>query len=237
MSFYAWHRKFLLEFENMLRSLDPKFECITIPYWDWAQEYKVCAAMNGGSSEGSAEDDSLVRGHGSDSCNSYMDVSHILKDFGGPGVENEIKDSECCSSSGDCNCNTEWCDETQIQPGMFNSFCDAATSHWRDPTRRWGDKPEGCSRNFGAEDQCHIETVNMRTPTGQGCVTSGPFKDWVDFEGRRCLVRGNNWDPRGRGAMTGTLAIARIRLQSTSFDSFMQATYGAIHGSTHVQVG
>jgi tyrosinase len=37
--------------------------------------------------------------------------------------------------------------------------------------------------------------------------------------------------------MTGTLAIARIRLQSTTFESFMGATYGAIHGTTHVQVG
>ena len=37
--FETWHRKFLLEFETMLRSLDSKFKCVKIPhsaYWDWA---------------------------------------------------------------------------------------------------------------------------------------------------------------------------------------------------------
>jgi len=223
MAFYAWHRKFLLEFENMLRSLDPKFKCVTIPYWDWAQEYKVCAAINkGGDYDGQAEDDSLVAGHADlESCDSYMDVSHILKDFGGPG-ENNFKASECCSSTSSCDCTKNWCDETTVQTGMFGSFCDPGVSHWRDPTRRWGNTPSGCVREFGHENQCVIETVNLRKPTGQGCVTSGPFKDWIDFEGRRCLVRGNSWSPRGRGAMTGTLAIARIRLQSKTFPDFMQ---------------
>ena len=40
--FYPWHRKFLLEFENMLRSLKEEYKCVTIPFWDWAQESKVC---------------------------------------------------------------------------------------------------------------------------------------------------------------------------------------------------
>ena len=215
MSFYAWHRKFLVEFENILRSMDPKFKCVTVPYWDWAQEYKVCAAINGGSENGAAEDDSLVRGHEDlSSCNSYMDVSHILKDFGGPGDESVIKGSECCTSTSECDCSEEWCDESKIEAGMFRSFCDAKTSHWRDPTRRWGNKPDGCSRNFGADDQCIIETAPLGKPTGQGCVTQGPFKDWVDFEGRKCLVRGNDWDPTGRGAMTGMSILCFSDIQS-----------------------
>ena len=204
MSFYAWHRKFLVEFENMLRSLDERFKCITIPYWDWAQEYKVCASINNQNEKGATNDDALVRGHGSmTSCDSYMDVSHILKDFGGPGSENSIEADQCCSSHSDCDCNQDWCDESAVKTGMFGSFCEADVSNWRDPKRRWGSTPSGCVKSFGHANQCTVETVNLKKPSGQGCVTSGPFKDWKDFEGRDCLVRGNRWDPRGAGAMTG----------------------------------
>ncbi|ETV95419.1 hypothetical protein H310_11293 [Aphanomyces invadans] len=34
--FIYWHRKFLLGYENMLRSLKPEYACITLPYWDYA---------------------------------------------------------------------------------------------------------------------------------------------------------------------------------------------------------
>ncbi|KAF0713974.1 hypothetical protein As57867_004114, partial [Aphanomyces stellatus] len=37
--FLFWHRKYLLAFENMLRSFGPKYECLTLPYWDYAQNY------------------------------------------------------------------------------------------------------------------------------------------------------------------------------------------------------
>ncbi|EQC38106.1 hypothetical protein SDRG_04536 [Saprolegnia diclina VS20] len=36
--FLYWHRRFLLGFENMLRSLDPSFGCVTIPYFDYVQD-------------------------------------------------------------------------------------------------------------------------------------------------------------------------------------------------------
>ncbi|OQS05350.1 hypothetical protein THRCLA_02506 [Thraustotheca clavata] len=36
--FLYWHRRFLLGFENMLRSLDPSFACVTIPYFDYVQD-------------------------------------------------------------------------------------------------------------------------------------------------------------------------------------------------------
>ncbi|DBA00347.1 TPA: hypothetical protein N0F65_000532 [Lagenidium giganteum] len=35
--FTYWHRFFLIGFENMLRSLGPEFECVTVPYWDEMQ--------------------------------------------------------------------------------------------------------------------------------------------------------------------------------------------------------
>ncbi|RHY30507.1 hypothetical protein DYB32_004261 [Aphanomyces invadans] len=34
--FIYWHRKFLLGYENMLRSLKPEYACLTLPYWDYA---------------------------------------------------------------------------------------------------------------------------------------------------------------------------------------------------------
>ncbi|RHY26442.1 hypothetical protein DYB32_007610, partial [Aphanomyces invadans] len=37
--FLFWHRQFLLGFENMLRSLGDRFKCLTLPYWDYVQDY------------------------------------------------------------------------------------------------------------------------------------------------------------------------------------------------------
>ena len=42
-AFLPWHRKFLVEFESMLRSLGDEFACLTIPYWDWSQNAEMCA--------------------------------------------------------------------------------------------------------------------------------------------------------------------------------------------------
>ncbi|OQR88581.1 hypothetical protein ACHHYP_06739, partial [Achlya hypogyna] len=36
--FLYWHRRFLLGFENMLRSLGSEFACVTIPYFDYVQD-------------------------------------------------------------------------------------------------------------------------------------------------------------------------------------------------------
>ncbi|RHY83796.1 hypothetical protein DYB26_013057, partial [Aphanomyces astaci] len=37
--FLFWHRKYLLGFENMLRSLGDQYKCLTLPYWDYVQNY------------------------------------------------------------------------------------------------------------------------------------------------------------------------------------------------------
>ncbi|KAF1313406.1 hypothetical protein FI667_g17393, partial [Globisporangium splendens] len=34
-----WHRRFILAYENMLRSLEPRFACLTIPYWDYFSDF------------------------------------------------------------------------------------------------------------------------------------------------------------------------------------------------------
>lgn len=37
--FLYWNRRFLLAYETMLRSLNPRFACVTIPYWDYFADY------------------------------------------------------------------------------------------------------------------------------------------------------------------------------------------------------
>ena len=37
--FLLWHRRFILAYENMLRSLGRRYECLTIPYWDYFADY------------------------------------------------------------------------------------------------------------------------------------------------------------------------------------------------------
>ncbi|GLD98838.1 hypothetical protein PINS_up007556 [Pythium insidiosum] len=52
--FMYWHRMYLLGYENMLRSLDPKFECVTLPYWNHVAAEALQTAQQCGSIEGCA---------------------------------------------------------------------------------------------------------------------------------------------------------------------------------------
>ena len=62
----AWYRKYLLGYENMLRSLDTSFRDLTLPYWDLFE-------------------DTAKRISTSTSCNGIEGCSPILQDFGGSG--------------------------------------------------------------------------------------------------------------------------------------------------------
>lgn len=47
-----WHRRFILAYENMLRSLEPRFACLTIPYWDYFSDFAkrsagLCTTLEG----------------------------------------------------------------------------------------------------------------------------------------------------------------------------------------------
>lgn len=51
-AFMLWHRRYLLAIENMLRSLDAKFSCLTVPYWNvmddhMAQQERLCDSIAG----------------------------------------------------------------------------------------------------------------------------------------------------------------------------------------------
>jgi hypothetical protein len=62
--FYVWHRIFLLAYENMLRSLEPRFACLTVPFWDIYRDYsKQVSTAN--------------------VCRSYATCAKIINDLGG----------------------------------------------------------------------------------------------------------------------------------------------------------
>jgi len=67
--FYLWHRIFVLAYENMLRSLEPRFACLTLPFWDIHRDYEK--------QESSAS-----------SCRSYATCAKVINDLGGL-VEND----------------------------------------------------------------------------------------------------------------------------------------------------
>ncbi|OWZ22697.1 hypothetical protein PHMEG_0002549 [Phytophthora megakarya] len=60
--FVYWHRMLLLGYENMLRSLSPSYECITVPFWDHLSGTAQQAAST---------------------CSTIENCSPIIADFGG----------------------------------------------------------------------------------------------------------------------------------------------------------
>lgn len=63
--FFYWNRRFVLAYENMLCTLDPKYACLTIPYWDFYADYARSMGRkcpNGGTSLEACS--SILRGLG-----------------------------------------------------------------------------------------------------------------------------------------------------------------------------
>mmetsp|Transcript_17082 Transcript_17082/g.31034 ORF Transcript_17082/g.31034 Transcript_17082/m.31034 type:complete len:528 (-) Transcript_17082:57-1640(-) len=72
-AFWLWHRVFILAYENMLRSLEPRFACLTLPFWDIYRDY--------------AKQEST-----SNACKSYSTCSKIINDIGGLADHDELAD-------------------------------------------------------------------------------------------------------------------------------------------------
>lgn len=184
--FLPWHRKYLLEFENAIRSADPggKYKDVTVPYWDWAEDTDLCSA-NGG-------------------CKTFHEKSDLLKEFGGPG-------SFACSSyphGGNIDCsrlptfNPDSDDSVGKGgpkdvdfSGDYQAYCQAnCADHVT-----WGSTGAGsvsCSTEEKSEDGCKDIPDNA-----VGCVRNGPFAGWMSPEypenkdnTKTCLSRGLNWE-------------------------------------------
>ncbi|GMF35481.1 unnamed protein product [Phytophthora fragariaefolia] len=97
--FLYWNRRFVLAYENMLRSLDPKYACLTIPYWDYFSDYArflegLCE--NGGTSLEACS--SILRGLGG-SQGTARSVTINGRTISGNCVTNAPANSFCESSS------------------------------------------------------------------------------------------------------------------------------------------
>ncbi|RQM29148.1 hypothetical protein B5M09_012251 [Aphanomyces astaci] len=67
--FLFWHRKLLLAYENMLRSLGNRYKCLTLPYWDYVQNYAT-----------------MQNTPRAKRCRSIEECSPVLGDIGGSTV-------------------------------------------------------------------------------------------------------------------------------------------------------
>ncbi|DBA02685.1 TPA: hypothetical protein N0F65_010510 [Lagenidium giganteum] len=74
---YAWHRKWLVGYENMLRSLGTEFQHVTLPYWNFFE-------------------DSAKRGSSRVDCNDMESCSSFLTAMGGSDGEDYADASGTC---------------------------------------------------------------------------------------------------------------------------------------------
>jgi len=166
--FLPWHRKFLIEYENALRCLDVKFQCVTIPTWDWSEWQYYCNQQGG--------------------CSSYHEVPAGLK-----------KD----------NANAE---------SLLAAFGGPGTKG-------------GSGKPFGGTGQ----------KDGVGCVTTGPFAGWQDWEGN-CLTRGVNWDLKdsANGPLTDKLTLLTLTTNKDVYgvsDGYRAGLQGTPHNMAHNYLG
>jgi tyrosinase len=169
--FLPWHRKFLLEYENALRCLDVKFQCVTIPVWDWSEWQFYCNKQGG--------------------CSSYAELPAQLK-----------KDNPNAES-------------------LLTAFGGPGTSG---PLGQQG-KP------FGGTGQQH----------GVGCVTTGPFAGWKDWEGN-CLTRGVNWSlkDKANGPLTDRMTLITLTTGQDNYGldkGYRAGLQGTPHNMAHNYLG
>ncbi|KAL1496721.1 hypothetical protein AB1Y20_014314 [Prymnesium parvum] len=191
--FLPWHRKYLLEFENALRAVGPEFRCVTVPYWDWAEETLRCEADAG--------------------CAAFNSKSLILNAFGGPG---------------DVSCMTAPHSGTVAETNASR----AKGCHGKET---WG--------STGAEAK-----LDKGIPANAvGCVTSGPFANWMapaypetKETTSTCLSRGVNWDISSQGYLTGPLRLQEIITSHAGYgttDGFRAFLEGNPHANPHNLLG
>ncbi|KAE9040079.1 hypothetical protein PR001_g7236 [Phytophthora rubi] len=97
--FLYWNRRFVLAYENMLRSLAPKYACVTTPYWDYFADYaRFLEGMcdNGGTSLEACS--SILRGLGG-SQGAVRSVNINGRTISGNCVANAPANSFCESST------------------------------------------------------------------------------------------------------------------------------------------
>ncbi|GMI45642.1 hypothetical protein TrCOL_g13795 [Triparma columacea] len=215
--FLPWHRKYLLEYENALRSADPngKYKDVTVPYWDWAEDTDLCSA-NGGcktyDEKGAIFDSNTgMGGPGSFACSSHphggtIDCDDLPKDATGADIA--AYKAECTSGKSFTNPNSG---ETSTLSACSGDVTWGST----------GAKGITCSQTEMDEDGCKPIPDNA-----VGCVRDGPFAGWMSPEypenkdnTKTCLSRGLNWFIDSQGYLTGSQRLTQIITQQKEYGS------------------
>ncbi|GMH89267.1 hypothetical protein TrST_g7783 [Triparma strigata] len=196
--FLPWHRKYLLEYENAIRSADPggKYKDVTVPYWDWAEDTDLCSA-NGG-------------------CKTYDEkgaIFHPTTGMGGAG-------SFACSShphSGTIDCSDLPKDANGAEIAAYKTECESGTGTLPgcSGVDTWGSigaDAFSCSAKEEEEEGCKTIPANA-----VGCMRDGPFAGWMSPEfpdnkdtTNTCLTRGLNWNIESQGYLTGSQRLTQI---------------------------
>merc|ERR1712072_50362 len=215
--FLPWHRKFLMEYENALRCLGPKFECLTIPYWNWGEWQFYC------------NEQAKVDGIG---CTSYEHIpdnmkkdnpnaQSLLAAFGGEGCKDKTQTGfasggtpyTCAQLAGYCSHSKYGAAVT----AACRATCKACTPS-QTPT-------------FGGTGH----------HAGVACVTTGPFAGWKDWEGL-CLSRGVDWNlaDEANGPLTDKATLLRVTTKDDAYgktDGYRAAIQGTPHNMAHNYLG
>jgi len=171
--FLPWHRKFLMEYENALRCLAPKFKCVTIPYWNWGEWQYYCNEQAKKDGVGCTSYDHIPANMKADNPNAQS----LLKAFGGEGTKG------------------------------------------------------GSGKTFGGTGH----------HAGVGCVRTGPFAGWKDWEGN-CLTRGVDWrlnDPKN-GPLTDRATLLRLTTRDDEYGTsagYRSGIQGTPHNMAHNYLG
>jgi len=165
--FLPWHRKYLLEFENAIRSMGDEYACFALPYWNYNEDGELC--------------------YHDANCTDVWKHSMAFHDTGGYG------DPSCATSpyaaedetgyirqnsTGDLwniNCDDqldpEHCAGKEMQALYGPQGCGGvATAGNSVPADKNYNIPEALGTPY---DACH-ETPSF-VPAQVGCITSGPF--------------------------------------------------------------
>ena len=118
--FLPWHRKYLWEMENALRCLGEEFQCLTIPYWDWAEWQHFCNDSGDECDNYMTIPSNMAKALGAKHPEGEKGIISILKDFGGPGTTPPEEGKKKYGSAGSINLDGVAC----VTTGPFAGFHD-----------------------------------------------------------------------------------------------------------------
>ncbi|GMH48469.1 hypothetical protein TrVE_jg5729 [Triparma verrucosa] len=184
--FLPWHRKYLLEYENAIRRADGqengKYKCVTVPYWDWAEDTDLCAANAG-------------------SCKTYHEKSDILKDFGGPGSADCMTNPHSGNVGGGSGAGAySWVLPDGTTQTTTLSDCTGYAT--------WGSTGAGSVDSIPANAVGCVRTG----PFAGWISPEFPYKqgDAPTDSNNPCLSRGLNWHVASQGLLTGSQRLKEI---------------------------